>query len=238
MNDKSTKTKFPPYVSYGAFISFINKLRESGVPGKIDRTLMPSASGSLVSSMQGSLRSLGMINDDNRPTQKMHSLVEASDEDRKDIFKAILAESYAFLFDDPDFDLTKATTGQVAEKFRSQDINGSTVSKSIGFFLALAKAADVKVSAHVKAPPAPRGNGAKRPVKAVQKPAVDEAVDDDEGEGDDEAPDVHRFEIPIPGKASVKVVVPNSLDADDWEMLQSVFVVYIKRWKGFKPGQT
>ena len=24
------------------------------------------------------------------------------------------------------------------------------------------------------------------------------------------------------------------LDADDWEMLQSMITVYIKRWKGFK----
>jgi hypothetical protein len=30
------------------------------------------------------------------------------------------------------------------------------------------------------------------------------------------------------------VIVPQDLDADDWEMLQSMITVYIKRWKGFK----
>ncbi|URX62043.1 hypothetical protein KR767_18660 [Luteibacter anthropi] len=45
--------------------------------------------------------------------------------------------------------------------------------------------------------------------------------------------DVHRFEIPIPGKPSVLIHVPKSLDADDWEMFQEMFDIYVKRWKGF-----
>lgn len=231
MAEKQSKTKLPPYVSFGAFESFINKLRDTGVPGKVDRSLMPSASGSLVSALQASLRSLGMIDDQNRPTAKMTQLVEASDEDRKPVYKSIVDDAYAFLFDDPQFDLTKATTGQVADKFREQDITGSTVSKSIGFFLAIAKAADVKVSVHVKAPPPPRGNGAKKVTKAA---AAKTAADLDGEEEEEDGDDVHRFEIPIPGKSSVKVIVPSDLDAEDWEMLQSVFNVYVQRWKGFK----
>lgn len=46
--------------------------------------------------------------------------------------------------------------------------------------------------------------------------------------------DVHRFEIPIPGKPSVLIHVPKSLDADDWAMFQQMFGIYVKRWKGFE----
>ena len=41
------------------------------------------------------------------------------------------------------------------------------------------------------------------------------------------------FSVTIPGKQSVKVIVPSDLDADDWEMLQSMITVYVRRWKGF-----
>jgi len=161
----------------------------------------------------------------------MQALVAAEDDKRANQYKEILNESYSFLLSDPEFHLDKVTGGQVAEKFRGQDISGSTVTKSIGFFLALASAAGVKVSAHVKPPPAPRGNG-KRGAKKKAAAATQDDLDEEEEKEFDE--DVERFEIPIPGKASVRVIVPSDLDADDWEMLQSMITVYIKRWKGFK----
>lgn len=46
--------------------------------------------------------------------------------------------------------------------------------------------------------------------------------------------DVHRFEIPIPGKPSVVIFVPKSLEAEDWEMFQEMFGIYVRRWKGFQ----
>jgi hypothetical protein len=48
------------------------------------------------------------------------------------------------------------------------------------------------------------------------------------------ADDVHRFEIPIPGKPSVVIFVPKSLEAEDWEMFQEMFGIYVRRWKGFQ----
>lgn len=47
--------------------------------------------------------------------------------------------------------------------------------------------------------------------------------------------DVHRFELPVPGKESVIVLIPKSLDAEDWEMFQEMFSIYVKRWKGYAP---
>lgn len=43
-----------------------------------------------------------------------------------------------------------------------------------------------------------------------------------------------RFEVPIPGKPSATVIVPDDLDADDWEMLSSMMTTYINRWKKFQ----
>lgn len=234
MTDQISKTVAPVYVSWGAFVSFINKLRDAGVPHRIDRSLMGNQSGSLISALITGLKVLGLVDDNQRPTETMKKLVTASDEERKPIYKALFEQSYSFIHSDPEFHLATATTAQLSQKFREQGMSGSTVTKGIAFFLALAKIAEVTVSPHVKAPPAPRTNGkkaAKAPPKRDAEADANEPADEDL-----EDEDVERFEIPIPGKPSVRVIVPKDLDGDDWEMLQSMITVYIKRWKGFKPG--
>lgn len=53
------------------------------------------------------------------------------------------------------------------------------------------------------------------------------------GGGDGQEPGRLRFEVPIPGKPSAVVMVPDDLDADDWAMLSSMMTTYIERWKKF-----
>lgn len=238
MTDSTAKTTPPAYVSFQAFVNFINKLRETSVPQRIDRSLMGSQSGSLISALMASLRSFELVDDGQRPTPLMRQLVTATDEDRKEVFKQLFQQGYASILSDPEFHLETATTAQLTEKFRDAGVSGSTIAKCIALFLNLAKAAGVTVSHHIKAPTVPRTNG-KKASKGQAKREVEAEVDaggapDADAEGDNE--DVERFEIPIPGKPSVRVIVPRDLDGDDWEMLQSMITVYIKRWKGFKPG--
>ena len=234
MNDKPVKPKLPAYISFSAFITLINILREVGIPLKIDRSVMSKASGSQYSAMVASLRFLSLVDESDKPTPKMKELVEANDETRGEMFRSITKESYSFLLDDPEFHLDRATGNQVAAKFREQEISGSTVTKSIAFFISICQAAGMKVSSHVKPPPPPRGAAKKAP-KSSKRDAQSSVLDHDEdSEDEDDDGDVERFEIPIPGKTSVRVIVPSDLDADDWEMLQSMISVYIKRWKGFK----
>ena len=54
------------------------------------------------------------------------------------------------------------------------------------------------------------------------------------GGNDQEPPGRLRFEVPIPGKPSAVVMVPDDLDADDWSMLSTMMTTYIERWKKFK----
>lgn len=57
-------------------------------------------------------------------------------------------------------------------------------------------------------------------------------------EPEDVQPDTLRFEVPVPGKRSVTVIVPNDLDAEDWAMLNVMMSAYIERWKKFGQGGT
>lgn len=238
MTDSTAKTTPPAYVSFGAFLSFINKLRDTSVPQRIDRSLLGSQSGSLISALIAALRSFELVDELQRPTPLMRQLVTASDEERKSLFKQLFEQGYANILSDPDFHLESATTAQLTEKFREAGVSGSTIAKCIALFLNLAKAGGVTVSHHIKAPTVPRSNG-KKTLKGQAKRDAETEVEssmaaETDAEGDNE--DVERFEIPIPGKPSVRVIVPRDLDGDDWEMLQSMITVYIKRWKGFKPG--
>ncbi len=226
----------PSLVSYTSYTSFLNELREhdGGVPNRIDKSLMPRASGSQASAMMAALKFLEHIDDVGKPTDAFKKLVLASDDERKPMLAALLKDRYGFLFTDPEFDLEKATSAQMAEKFRDLGISGSTVTKTIAFFLALAKDAGIKFSSHIKPPSAPKGaTSAKRSTKRKSEDAADSTFGE-EVEDEDDGVEAERFEIPIPGKTSVKVIVPRDLDADDWEMLQHMITAYIKRWKGFQ----
>lgn len=233
MARKSERSSSPPLVSFTSFISFLNQLREHGtVPTRIDKTLMPKASGSQIAATLAALRYLSLIDEAGKPIGVFSDLVLADDQARKPIIRELVISSYGFVFNDSGFDLEKATGGEMAEKFRALEITGSTVTKCIAFFLAAAKEGGIKVSALIKPPPPPRSNGVSRKGGGKQKEFGVRAESDDGDDGAEEG--VERFEIPVPGKSSVKVIVPNDLDADDWEMLQSMITVYIKRWKGFK----
>lgn len=238
MASSKEKVATPPVISHISLTSFLNQLRDMGtVPMRIDKTLMPKASGSQQSGTISALRFLGLIDDTGKPKDHFKSIVLADDDARKEPLNKIFRESYGFLFDDPEFDLSHASSGQVTEKFKTWGINGSTLTKTIAFFLSAAKEYGIPVSPHVKAPAAPKGtNGGTRGKKG--KVGTDEsqistgkAIDST----DEVAPGLEVFSIPLPGKSTAKIIVPAGLDADDWAMLQTMLGAYIQRWKGFKP---
>lgn len=210
MSAKSEKKLIPAYIGFNSFVNFINGLRESGIPLKIDRSVLPKASGSQFSSTMAALRFLRLVDDSDKPMPKMQELVDASDDGRKELFLAIFKNSYGFLLADPEFHLDKATGNQVADKFRGQDVSGSTVSKSIAFFLALAQAAGVKVSSHVKPPPVSRST-VKRATKLGKK---DQAFEDDEctnNASEDDKPGFMKIVIPLHGMGDGALYLPDGL---------------------------
>jgi hypothetical protein len=150
MSDKPAKTS-PPYASFAAFINFINKLRETTVPHRIDPSVFGGASGSVVYSIIAALKSLKLIGADGVTTATFSEFVKASDEDRKPLLLKILREGYPTLWGGS-IDLMTATAGQFDEHMRVEyDAKGSTVDKVASFFLAAAKAAGLPISPHLAA---------------------------------------------------------------------------------------
>jgi hypothetical protein len=146
----------PPYASYIGFHRVLEKLREDGheLPDQIDRTVLNTLSGSAQSSMLKALEALRLIDSAGKPTKALRDLVaqQRGTDGFRAVLRPIVEKAYAFLFN-ASINLKTATTNQVQNAFRAQEISGSTVSKCIAFFLAAAKDAGIEVSKYVRTPP-------------------------------------------------------------------------------------
>lgn len=147
---EKVKKLSPPYATFPSFVSFINKLRDTGVPPRIDASVFGNASGSITYSVIAALKYLKLIDDSGAPSPEFRRLVVASDEERKPMLAAILRKGYPTLFEG-DLELGNMTAGQFDEHFRDDfDVKGSTIDKIAAFFLSAAAAADIPLSVHLK----------------------------------------------------------------------------------------
>jgi hypothetical protein len=243
MQQQTDRKTTPPYVSYKAFSNLLNSLRDyEHIPSRIDRTLFPTFSGSGQAAMMTSLRALNLIDEAGKPSELLQRLARAADAERPPLLKTMVQQAYQFLMTDPDFHLERATTGQVVDRFRAQGVSGSTVTKAVAFFLAAAEAGGIKVSPHVKAPPAPKSSRKPKGRRDELRGGgdEDEGGDDDRGDEDDEEDGIETFSIAMgPGQKPARVSVPAGFSSEDWEYFLAALNLYIKRrlaQSGVKPA--
>ena len=149
MAQKKDAAPKPPYLAYKTFDGVINGWDNSGLPTRIDKSLFSSQSGGVQGQIISALEFLGLISDGGVPTSTLTELVSTDKAGRQPIFWKILRGRYTFIFTE-DFDLEKTTPAQLDERFRSQDIEGETIRKSVTFFLQACEAANISVSPHIK----------------------------------------------------------------------------------------
>jgi hypothetical protein len=178
----------PPYAALSGLVNFINKLRDTGIPGRIDPSVFGNASGSLSYSIISTLKYLKLIDDAGIPSQEFIALVKASDEARIPMWQKIVTSGYPSLFKSG-VDLTTMTAGQFDEHVRNEfGASGSTVDKIALFFVGAAKLAGIPLSAHLLArKPIATSSTAKKSAKQ-RKRDVDNGSSDDDGDDDPPPP--------------------------------------------------
>lgn len=160
MQAQSDKTSaLPPYLSYISFMTFLDSLSQ-GVPSRIDHTIMRTMSGTQQSQMKHALRYLQLIDAYGNTNENFNALVEADEFQRKQLLNHVVRSAYAFLFVES-FVLTRATMGQLEEKFRNVGASGDTVRKCVTFFTNIAQNAGIDLSPFVLNQPAPRSTATK-----------------------------------------------------------------------------
>ena len=147
---ESAKKVTPPYASFPSLLSFLNKLRETTIPSRIDPSVFGNASGTISYSVIAALKSLKLIDATGVPSAQFKELVLADDAARKVIFAKVVREGYPTLFDGK-IDLTTISAGHFDEHIRDEfEAKGSTVDKMASFFIAAATFAGEQISPHLK----------------------------------------------------------------------------------------
>ncbi|HTX20735.1 MAG TPA: DUF5343 domain-containing protein [Candidatus Aquilonibacter sp.] len=162
----------PPYVAFKTFTNFIASLRQSGLPGRIDRSVFVGVSGANQSFLLATLKFFGLINNDGIPTPSFKDLVE-NPQNEKAVLSKAAKEKYDFIFDGT-FNIGSATAAQLTEKFKERGIDGSTIVKAISFFTSLCEATEIKISPHLKSKRGAKGSGGSTPRKYKKRKPVDE----------------------------------------------------------------
>lgn len=128
----------PMYVSYLTFANLLDWLRDLGtLPSQFDRSFWGSKfSGSGGAQLMAGLRFLGLLRGDT-PDDRLEALALASNEERKNLFLAILKDAYGAEFI---ASLPKTTPKLVNDRLRELGTTDATHDKARSFFVNAAKA--------------------------------------------------------------------------------------------------
>lgn len=150
MTDEDTRTVAPPYISFRSLNNMLDRFKSEGLPRRIDRSYWGSfLSGSTGAQTMVALRSLGLVDASDSPTELLERVSDesASAEDRKRILAEVLQQRY------PDviaLDLARASWGQLEEVFKQKyNLDGETRRKAMTFFINAAQYANIPLSNHI-----------------------------------------------------------------------------------------
>lgn len=218
----------PPYLPWKTFLSFIDHVAAAKVPPpRIDTSMMPSTmSGQTRSWLRSSLRFLGLIDDQGAVGDAFVKLIEARGTDAwKPTLAEVITSAYRPIVDGL---ADSATSGQLNEAFSKAGVDGETKFKAVRFYVAALQAAGLPVS------PFFTQRGAKTAGRRSNRRKTERAAtrtEDLDREDDDPPPTagMTKWPIPIPGKESAVILVPNDISEDDWGMIDTVVRAYIAR---------
>jgi hypothetical protein len=148
--EKMENQRTPAYASYESFNTLLDRMREAlPLPRPVDSTtwLKMKFSGSTTSALKSTLIFLGLLTEENMPTEELEELAKTDKENRGTIYGHILDRAYAKIF--TKLDLERATTGQLKTEFKNLGADGQVGQKAMSFFLAMAKDAGKKMHSHL-----------------------------------------------------------------------------------------
>jgi hypothetical protein len=215
----------PPYIPLKTFQGFIQKLKDTVIPERIDSTLLRSYSGSVGRQITAALKFLGMVDGNNFTTDKLKAAVKVYGTPQwNEDFGEIFSEAYSDLIGDLNLDV--ATYGQLADRFRAWGADGQVLQKCITFYLAMTRNIGWTISPHIISRERPRNDrGNRTRTKKAEGANAKDIPDEAAGAGSGSV----RFSFPIPEKSTASLILPTDLVTDDWEMIDSMVRAYISR---------
>ena len=147
---EESRSQAPPYISFRSLGNMLDRFKSEGLPHRIDRSFWGHfLSGSAGAQMMVALRSLGLVDQSDSPTDLLERMSDegASAEDRKRILGEVLKQRYPEVMV---LDLSRASWGQLEEVFKEKyGLDGETRRKAMTFFINAAQYTDVPLSTHI-----------------------------------------------------------------------------------------
>ncbi len=221
----------PPYIPWKTFCNLIERFKATAVPPVLDNSVLLNFPGGMRGQIRSAMRFLGLADADGNVTGNLDQLVQSHGTDKwQSELWDVLETAYAPVVGE--LNIASATPAQLDKQFRNAGVSGQMADKSIRFFLSALESAGRQVSPFLLA----RGSrsavskGSRRNGKAG-RPAQERASGAaDEPPGDEEAaaaqPRTRTFHFPFPGQPDAKVIVPEDLDRDHWEMINLTLTAY------------
>lgn len=157
------KALTPPYVAFATFKTMIGGFKEHVLPSRIDRSVLGNFSGIVGGQLLTTLRFLGLVTKEGRPTTDLDLLVRSIDGEEWPVaLGGVLKRAYGPIFQ---LDLQSASPSQFSEHFAScYPGEGSTQRKSMTFFLTAIQEAKLPISPYILKNKKPRSTPAKKRV--------------------------------------------------------------------------
>ena len=226
--NETTRRPLPPYISFKTLLGFMDKMKDTAVPERVDGSILKNYGGSTAAQLTSALRFLGFIEENGNTTGLLSGLVNAYRTDHwAGEFAEVMKTAYAPIV--KELKLETATPSLLNERFRACGADGEVLEKCVRFFESGMIEGGVKLSPHILNKPR-----AKPDRKPKPKRMKSEANDSDDN-GEDIRPPAagtKRFSFPIPDKPDATLMLPTDLATEDWEMIDAMIRAYIKRKEG------
>lgn len=229
MAQSTPKDTIAPYLPWATFKGYLQQLKSTAIPTRIDGTMMKGMSGSGQSALKTALRFFALIGDQGVVTQRLRDLVGAlGTEAWAETLEPIVFESYQAVVQGVDLD--NGTLGELQGVFRERaGVSGSVLKKAIRFWLAAMRDVGTTVSPHFgPSGVASNDDKPKRASGARRRPRTPGG-----GAGQDtqnpppRPPNTQEVRFPIRGKPDVQMWLPQDLDPREWAMVDGYMRLYL-----------
>src|SRR5271170_2365251 len=108
----------PPYIPFKTLQGFLQKLKDTAIPERVDSSLLRSYSGSIGRQLVAALKFLGLLDGNNYATEELKNTVKAyGTPEWADVFGQVFVGAYSELVGD--LNLEVATFGQLSDRFKA-----------------------------------------------------------------------------------------------------------------------
>lgn len=213
----------PAYTTVTTLTNFLESLKDTGLPGRIDKSLVPTMSGGTQSALLAALKFLNLTDNNGTVESSLKELVDSTGTPEFGAtFKGILDTAYEPLLGD--IDLNRITPAQLKEKFAAAGITATTSSKAIRFYLRALNACGVETPKRLENVSNPKPANRKRKPAAAktkeQTPEVNNPPKTPERK-DDTPADMIDFKVPF-GHQDGMIRVPRDITEAQLPVLKAI----------------